>query len=72
MVQCMVVAVLGLLIRNIVANNMSLYQYVAFAGLAAILNLFVRARKLRTENEGAVLGIDRSRQEGSPTSGVVE
>ncbi|KAJ5343815.1 uncharacterized protein N7506_003639 [Penicillium brevicompactum] len=45
---------------------------VAFAGLAAILNLFVRARKLRTENEGAVLGIDRSRQQGSPMSGVVE
>ncbi|CAG7935307.1 unnamed protein product [Penicillium salamii] len=37
-------------------------MYVAFAGLATILNLFVRARKLRSENEGAVLGIDRSRQ----------
>ncbi|KAJ5345865.1 hypothetical protein N7452_003869 [Penicillium brevicompactum] len=47
-------------------------MYVAFAGLATILNLFVRARKLRSENEGAVLGIDRSRQEGSPTSGAVE
>ncbi|CAG8898857.1 unnamed protein product [Penicillium egyptiacum] len=47
-------------------------MYVAFAGLATILNLFVRARKLRSENEGAVLGVDRSRQEGSPTNGVAE
>ncbi|CAG7943564.1 unnamed protein product [Penicillium salamii] len=37
-------------------------MYVAFAGLATILNLFVRGRKLRSENEGAVLGIDRTRQ----------
>ncbi|CAG8938061.1 unnamed protein product [Penicillium salamii] len=44
-------------------------MYVAFAGLATILNLFVRARKLRSENEGAVLGIDRSRQ-GISMSGV--
>ncbi|KAJ5809735.1 uncharacterized protein N7503_001953 [Penicillium pulvis] len=47
-------------------------MYVAFAGLATILNLFVRARKLRSENEGAVLGVDRSRQEGSPANGVAE
>ncbi|KAJ5118470.1 hypothetical protein N7526_010107 [Penicillium atrosanguineum] len=47
-------------------------MYVAFAGLATILNLFVRARKLRSENEGVVLGIDRSRQEGSPTNGVAK
>ncbi|KAJ5532930.1 hypothetical protein N7494_009482 [Penicillium frequentans] len=47
-------------------------MYVAFAGLATILNLFVRARKLRSENEGAVLGVDRSRHEGSPANGVAE
>ncbi|KAL4875703.1 cytochrome P450 [Aspergillus karnatakaensis] len=34
-------------------------MYVAFAGLATVLNLFVRAHKLRSESEGAVLGADR-------------
>jgi hypothetical protein len=45
---------------------------VAFAGLATVLNLFVRAHKLRTENEGAVLGADRSRQQGSTADGIAE
>ncbi|KAJ5884326.1 hypothetical protein N7504_011898 [Penicillium tannophilum] len=54
------------------ALRMVWIMYVAFAGLATILNLFVRARKLRSENEGAVLGVDRSRQEGSPANGVAE
>ncbi|KAJ5564480.1 hypothetical protein N7513_000722 [Penicillium frequentans] len=54
------------------ALKMVWIMYVAFAGLATILNLFVRARKLRSENEGAVLGVDRSRQEGSPANGVAE
>ncbi|KAJ5276031.1 hypothetical protein N7524_002184 [Penicillium chrysogenum] len=54
------------------ALRMVWVMYVAFAGLATILNLFVRARKLRSENEGAVLGVDRSRQEDSRTNGVTE
>ncbi|CAI7669248.1 unnamed protein product [Penicillium discolor] len=54
------------------ALKMVWIMYVAFAGLATILNLFVRARKLRNENEGAVLGVDRSWQEGSPTNGTAE
>lgn len=44
----------------------------AFAGLATVLNLFVRAHKLRSENEGAVLGADGSRQQGRRAAGVVE
>ncbi|OQE02793.1 hypothetical protein PENVUL_c038G02662 [Penicillium vulpinum] len=54
------------------ALKMVWVMYVAFAGLATIFNLFVRARKLRSENEGAVLGVDRSRQEGSSTNRVAE
>ncbi|PKX89873.1 MDR family MFS transporter [Aspergillus novofumigatus IBT 16806] len=54
------------------ALRMVWIMYVAFAGLATILNLFVRAHKLRSENEGAVLGADRSRQQGSPADGVAE
>ncbi|KAG2027589.1 hypothetical protein GB937_000028 [Aspergillus fischeri] len=54
------------------ALRMVWIMYVAFAGLATILNLFVRAHKLRSENEGAVLGADRSRQHGSPAAGVAE
>ncbi len=34
-------------------------QYVAFAALAIILNLFVRAHHLSKENEEVVLGTDR-------------
>lgn len=34
-------------------------QYVAFAGLSAILSLFVRARHLSTVTESAVLGVNR-------------
>ncbi|KAL2851174.1 major facilitator superfamily-domain-containing protein [Aspergillus pseudoustus] len=34
-------------------------MYVAFAGLATLLNLFVRSHTLRDENEGYVLGADR-------------
>ncbi|KAL4800864.1 hypothetical protein BDV19DRAFT_383883 [Aspergillus venezuelensis] len=37
--------------------------YVAFAGLATVLNLLVRPHKLGTENEGAVLGADRGQQD---------
>lgn len=44
----------------------------AFAGLATVLNLFVRAHKLRSENEGAVLGADRSQQQRTPADGVAE
>jgi MFS family permease len=46
-------------------------QYVAFAGLATFLNLFVRAHKLRNENEGAVLGADRARPQ-APSSNEAE
>lgn len=41
-------------------------QYVAFAGMGSILNLFVRAHHLRTEAEGAVLGVDREQRDQSP------
>ncbi|BCR94262.1 MDR family MFS transporter [Aspergillus luchuensis] len=54
------------------ALRMVWVMYVAFAGLATVLNLFVRAHKLRTENEGAVLGADRSRQQGGPAAGAAE
>ncbi|CEL10805.1 Putative MFS transporter (Fragment) [Aspergillus calidoustus] len=46
-------------------------MYVVFAGLATILNLFVRAHKLRDENEGAVLGADRARPQ-APSRNEVE
>ncbi|RYP75135.1 hypothetical protein DL771_002596 [Monosporascus sp. 5C6A] len=36
-------------------------MYVAFAGLSAILSLFVRAHHLSTKTEGAVLGVDREK-----------
>lgn len=36
-------------------------QYVAFAGLSAILSLFVRAHHLSTETESVVLGVDREK-----------
>ncbi|KAH2769983.1 hypothetical protein KXV64_008490 [Aspergillus fumigatus] len=54
------------------ALRMVWVMYMAFAGLATVLNLFVRAHKLRSENEGAVLGADRSRQQGRRAAGVVE
>ncbi|KAJ5926169.1 hypothetical protein N7516_007942 [Penicillium verrucosum] len=54
------------------ALRMVWVMYVAFAGLATVLNLFVRGRKLRSENEGAVLGVDRSRLEGGPSNGATE
>ncbi|KAL4755909.1 major facilitator superfamily domain-containing protein [Aspergillus foveolatus] len=47
-------------------------MYVSFAGLATVLNLFVRDHKLWSENEGALLGADRLRQRGSPADGVAE
>ncbi|KAL3488838.1 major facilitator superfamily domain-containing protein [Aspergillus germanicus] len=43
-------------------------MYVAFAGLATILNLFIRAQKLRDENEGAVLGADRALPQATPSN----
>ncbi|KAH9988905.1 major facilitator superfamily domain-containing protein [Xylariaceae sp. FL0662B] len=36
-------------------------MYVAFAGLSILLNIFVRAHHLSTENKGAVLGADREK-----------
>ncbi|KAL4870718.1 major facilitator superfamily domain-containing protein [Aspergillus spectabilis] len=47
-------------------------MYVAFAGLASILNLLVRAHKLKNENEGAVLGAVRVQQEPSPSVNQIE
>ncbi|KAL3477764.1 major facilitator superfamily domain-containing protein [Aspergillus californicus] len=44
----------------------ALRMYVAFAGLATILCFFVRAHKLTSENEGAVLGTERTRQPEHP------
>ncbi|GLA07205.1 hypothetical protein AnigIFM60653_008159 [Aspergillus niger] len=43
------------------ALRMVWVMYVAFAGLAAVITLFVRAHDLRRENEGAVLGVERGR-----------
>ncbi|GAB1211671.1 hypothetical protein ATERTT37_000795 [Aspergillus terreus] len=54
------------------ALRMVWVMYVAFAGLATVLNLFVRAHKLRDENEGAVLGADRARPQGNPADGAAE
>ncbi|TGJ81842.1 hypothetical protein E0Z10_g6910 [Xylaria hypoxylon] len=36
-------------------------MYVAFAGLSLLFNVFVRAHHLSTENQGAVLGVDREK-----------
>ena len=47
-------------------------QYVAFAGLSAILSLFVRAHHLSTETESVVLGVDREKSvtgQGGETPG---
>ncbi|OJJ34614.1 hypothetical protein ASPWEDRAFT_112861 [Aspergillus wentii DTO 134E9] len=41
-------------------------MYVAFAGLATILTLFIRAHHLSTRNEGVVLGVDRDNAEAVP------
>ena len=38
-----------------------LSQYVAFAGMSSVLNLFVRAHHLSTETKETVLGIDRGK-----------
>ncbi|PWY93130.1 putative MFS transporter [Aspergillus sclerotioniger CBS 115572] len=49
-------------------------MYVAFAGLASLLSLFVRAHDLRSESEGAVLGAERGqtvRQSGNDGTGSV-
>ena len=36
-------------------------QYVAFAGMSSVLNLFVRAHHLSTDTKEAVLGVDRGK-----------
>ncbi|KAF7590570.1 hypothetical protein BBP40_002659 [Aspergillus hancockii] len=46
------------------ALRMLWVMYVAFAGLASVLNPFVRAHKLRSENGGSVLGADRVQPAG--------
>jgi hypothetical protein len=50
----------------------SLPQYVAFTAVAAILTLFVRAHHLSSENQGAVLGVDREKSEPVPVSTRVD
>ncbi|KAI1662857.1 major facilitator superfamily domain-containing protein [Daldinia decipiens] len=40
-------------------------MYVAFSGLSLLLNVFVRAHHLSTENKGAVLGADREKTIGT-------
>lgn len=47
---------------------MSLSQYVAFAGLSAVLNLFVRGHHLSTETNDVVLGVDRGKPETGQSS----
>ncbi|RAH85996.1 MFS transporter [Aspergillus japonicus CBS 114.51] len=48
------------------ALRMVWVMYVAFAGLASLLTLLIRAHTLRRENEGPVLGVDRARPDGAP------